>query len=529
MRGSEGTSVEAIDRLAPQCVGELLIHSLSYDVDRPVVTFHDTGRVVTAGEYRDLISSYVQALNSLGLAPGARIGLLSRNRPEVLVVNGALFFVDLCAVSLHPMGSVDDFAYMIEDAAAEALIFDPNYYQGYARELQARLPQLKHLLALGPTEVGQDLTALAQGFPPASLQPLRNDPEDMVRINYSGGTTGKPKGIISSARNRNAALDILLKEWEWPKEVRHLICSPLSHGGGSVFMPTMVKRGSMVVLSGFEPTAVLDAIQKHRITCILLVPTMIYALLDHPRLEDYDLSSLEIIYYGASAISPSRLKEGIEKLGPIFFQFYGQTESPMSVATMRRNQHDPNDLNRLASCGRPVPWVRVALLDDNCRPVPDGEPGEICVQGPLLMSGYLNQPELTEAVFKGGWLHTGDVAIRDPDGYLRIVDRKKDMIITGGFNVYPREVEDVLSSHPAVAAAVVIGVPHEKWGEAVKAFVVLRPGAQVSEAELIAGVKEKKGSVQAPKSVVFVDRIPLSGLGKPDKKALRAQHAAGAT
>jgi fatty-acyl-CoA synthase len=291
----------------------------------------------------------------------------------------------------------------------------------------------------------------------------------------------------------------------------------------------MVKRGSMVVLSAFEPTAVLEAIQKHKITCVLLVPTMIYALLDHPRLEDYDLSSLEIIYYGASAISPSRLKEGIEKLGRIFFQFYGQTESPMSVTTMKRDQHDPDDLNRLASCGRPVPWVRVALLDDDCQPVPDGEPGEICVQGPLLMSGYLNQPELTQAVFKGGWLHTGDVAIRGLDGYLRIVDRKKDMIITGGFNVYPREVEDVLSSHPAVAAAVVIGVPHEKWGEAVKAFVVLRPGAQVSEAELIAGVKEKKGSVQAPKSVVFVDRIPLSGLGKPDKKALRAQHVASAT
>jgi fatty-acyl-CoA synthase len=493
-----------------------------------VVTFHDTGRVITAGEYRDLISSYVQALNDLGFTPGGRVGLLSRNRPEVLILNGALFFVDLCAVSLHPMGSVDDFAYMLEDSGAQALIFDPNHYQGHARELQARLPQLKYFLALGPTEVGRDLTAIAQGFPPDSLRPLRNDPEDMVRINYSGGTTGKPKGIISSARNRNAALDILLKEWEWPKHIRHLICSPLSHGGGSVFMPTMVKRGSMIVLSGFEPIAVLEAIQRHKITCVLLVPTMIYALLDHPRLQDYDLSSLEVIYYGASAISPSRLKEGIEKLGSIFFQFYGQTESPMTVAVMTREQHDPSDLNRLASCGRPVPWVRVGLLNDNCEPVPDGEPGEICVQGPLLMSGYLNQPELTKEVFKGGWLHTGDVAVRDPDGFLRIVDRKKDMIITGGFNVFPREVEDVLSSHPAVAAAAVIGVPHEKWGEAIRAFVVLRPGAKVSGPELIARVKEKKGAVQAPKSVIFVDSIPMSGLGKPDKKALRAQHAARA-
>jgi fatty-acyl-CoA synthase len=280
----------------------------------------------------------------------------------------------------------------------------------------------------------------------------------------------------------------------------------------------------MVVLPGFEPTAVLEAIQKYRITCVLLVPTMIYALLDHPRLKEYDLSSLEIIYYGASSISPSRLKEGIEKLGPIFFQFYGQAEAPMSVTTMRRAEHDPNDLRRLASCGRPVPWVRVALLDDDCNPVSDGEPGEICVQGPLLMSGYLNKPDQTADAFKAGWLQTGDVAVRDPDGFLRIVDRKKDMIVTGGFNVFPREVEDVLSSHPAVAAAAVIGVPHEKWGEAVKALVVLRQGAEASEAELIALVRDRKGVVQAPKSIDFVDQIPVSGLGKPDKKAIRARY-----
>jgi fatty-acyl-CoA synthase len=347
-----------------------------------------------------------------------------------------------------------------------------------------------------------------------------------VGLGYSGGTTGKPKGIMHSARTGGAMLDILLKEWEWPNEIRQLVCSPLSHGGGAVFMPTMIKRGSMVVLPGFEPTAVLEAIEKHRITCMLLVPTMIYALLDHPRLKEYDLSSLEIIYYGASSISPSRLKEGIEALGPIFFQFYGQAEAPMSVTTMRRAEHDPDDLNRLASCGRPVPWVRVALMDENTQPVPDGEPGEICVQGPLMMSGYLNKPEATAEAFAGGWLHTGDVAIRDPDGFLRIVDRKKDMIVTGGFNVFPREVEDVLSSHPAVAAAAVIGVPNDKWGEAVKAIVVLRAGAEVSDAELIALVREKKGAVQAPKSVVFVDKIPISGLGKPDKKALRAQYPA---
>lgn len=506
---------------------DLLVHSLTYDLDRTVVQFADTGKIVTAREYRDLISCYAQALNSLGLPPGTRLGLLSRNRPEVLFVNGGLTFAPFCVVAMHPMGSVDDLAYMVEDAHIEVLVFDPGYYQETAKALQERLPHLKHLLALGPTKVGADLTALASTYKPQPLEPLRGgDPEAVGRLSYSGGTTGKPKAIMTSGRCGSAMLNILMSEWEWPDEVRQLVCSPLSHGGGAVFMPTMIKRGSMVVLPGFEPTMVLEAIEKYKINSVLLVPTMIYALLDHPRLKEYDLSSLEIIYYGASSISPTRLKEGIEKLGQIFFQFYGQAEAPMSVTTMKRREHDPNDLRRLAACGRPVPWVRVGLLDDDNNLVPDGEPGEICVKGPLMMSGYLNKPEATAEAFSGGWLHTGDVAVRDPDGFLRIVDRKKDMIVSGGFNVFPREVEDVLSSHPAVAAAAVVGVPHEKWGEAVKAIVVLREGASVEEAELIALVREKKGVVQAPKSIDFVDAIPLSGLGKPDKKAIRAKYRA---
>ncbi len=209
----------------------------------------------------------------------------------------------------------------------------------------------------------------------------------------------------------------------------------------------------------------------------------------------------------------------------MFFQFYGQSEAPMSVSVMRRADHLTDDPLRLASCGRPTAWVRVALMDDDMQQVPEGAPGEICVQGPLLMSGYLNKPEETAAAFAGGWLHTGDVAIRSPDGFLRIVDRKKDMIVTGGFNVFAREVEDVIATHAAVRHVAVIGVPDPKWGEAVKAVVVAVPGSTVAAEELIALVRSVKGAVQAPKSVEFVDAIPLSPLGKPDKKALRARYA----
>ena len=314
---------------------------------------------------------------------------------------------------------------------------------------------------------------------------------------------------------------IQLTEWEWPREIRHLICAPLSHAGASVLTAILLKGGSIVVLPGFDPVSFMEAVERQRITSVLMVPTMVLALIDHPRFGEFDLSSLEVVFYGASAFPAERLKDAIGKLGPIFFQFYGQSEAPMSVTVMRRADHLSDDPQRLASCGRPTPWVRVALMDDDMQVVPEGEPGEICVQGPLLMGGYLGKPEETAQAFAGGWLHTGDVAIRSADGFLRIVDRKKDMIVTGGFNVFAREVEDVLVTHPAVREAAVIGVPDAKWGETVKAIVVLVPGETVPAEDLIALVRDRKGPVQAPKSIEFIDRIPLSPLGKPDKKALR--------
>lgn len=505
---------------------DMMINALQRDPERPVVVFEDTGRIVTARDYAQIVSQYAQALESLGVGDNVRVGLLSKNRPEVLFMTGALGFVDTCRVSLHPMGSVDDFEYMMTDSHVEVLIIDPDHFQEIARELQSRVPRLKHVVALGPTAVGVDITELARSFQPQPLQarPAR-DRNDIVAISYSGGTTGRPKAICATGRTAGTMLNIMMTEWEWPEENRHLICAPLSHGGGAMFMPTLLRGGSMVVLPGFDAGRVLAAVEKYKITTLWMVPAMIYAVLDHPDFDKFDLSSIEVIYYGASSMSPTRLKEGIERIGQVFFQFYGQAEAPMTVTVMRRKEHDPNNLQRLASCGRPVMGVRFALLDDDCNEVPDGEPGEICVQGPLLMGGYLNKLEETAKALEGGWLHTGDVAVRDPDGFYRIVDRKKEMIVTGGFNVFPREVEDVLTSHPAVAAAAVFGVPDEKWGEMVKAAVVLRQGQSVSVEELRALVRERKGPVQSPKVIIFVDAIPLSAVGKPDKKVLRAEYA----
>jgi acyl-CoA synthetase (AMP-forming)/AMP-acid ligase II len=507
-------------------IPDLLVAALDRNPDKPAVYLGD--EVLTARQVRDQISCYAQAFADRGLGRGSAVAMLSANRPEVLFTMGANMVSGCRSSALHPLGSLDDHAYVLEDAGIETLVFDPATYGERAAALQERVSGLKRLLALGPTEVGEDLLAAAAQFTPGLLRAPRIGSEEVAGLAYTGGTTGKPKGVMGTYRSGAAMTMIQMAEWEWPEEVRFLICTPLSHAGAAFFVPTLLRGGSIVVLPGFDPAKVLEAIEKHRITATMLVPTMLYVLLDHPKFADTDLSSLETVYYGAAAMSPTRLKEAIERLGPIFFQYYGLAECPMTITVLRKEEHDTSRMDRLATCGRPVPWLRVALLDDEGNEVARGEPGEICVQGPLVMKGYWNKPEQTEEALAGGWLHTGDVARADDEGYLTIVDRKKDMIVSGGFNVFPREVEDVLSSHPAVSAVAVIGVPDDKWGEAVKAVVVLRPGAEVSPDDLAALVKERKGAIHAPKSVDFVDAIPLSPLGKPDKRALRAGYWGGA-
>lgn len=506
----------------PLYVPELLVNALNQDSDRPMLNLLD-GPTLTVGQVRDAASQFVQALQSLGIGKGKRVGLLSANRPEVLHLSNAVQLTAAIYVPMHPLGGLQDHLHVVTDAQVDVLIFDAERYSERAAEIAKQVPGLR-LLAFGESDMAEDLTALAEAFSPEPLAAPQVGPDDVLRLGYSGGTTGKPKALASVQRTGVMTVQLMMSEWEWPSSLRFLSCTPLSHAGAAMFLPTLLKGGTMLVLPNFDPVAVMETIQQHKINCVMLVPTMIYALLDHPRFDEFDLSSLETVFYGASAISPARLKEAIERIGPVFMQFYGQAEAPMCVTVLRKHEHDVNNMQRLASCGRPVPWLHVALLDANNQPVADGEPGEICVRGPLIMNGYRDNPELTAEAFAGGWLHSGDVAVRDPGGFLRIIDRTKDMIVTGGFNVYPREIEDILGEHPAVSQVAVIGVPHEKWGEAVKALVVLRPNQTVDIEALVELVTERKGSFQAPKSVEFIDAIPQTPVGKPDKKALRAQY-----
>jgi fatty-acyl-CoA synthase len=501
---------------------DVLANALNNYPDIPLLRQLD-GPTLSVREMRDETSRFIQALQSVGVTPESCVSMLASNLPETLHIGHATSMIPVLSVPIHAMSSLADQLNIVRDAGVNVLIFEAERFEKAAADIKAAEPGIT-LLAVGPSEIAPDIRKLAASFEPKKLVPPVIDGDYIGRRSYSGGTTGKPKAIPSAARSGKECASIIMSEWEWPLQPHVLSCAPLTHAGGTMFTPALLKGGTFLILPSFDPLQVLQCIQGYRINCMMLVPTMIYALLDHPRFDEFDLSSLETVFYGASLMNPVRLKEAIERIGPVFAQFYGQAEAPMVLTYFRKGDHDVNDMNRLASCGLPCPYVRLELHDAEGNEVPDGEPGEIVVQGPLVMNGYLDE-ELNKEVFKHGWLHTGDVAVRDPDGFLRIVDRVKDMIVSGGFNIYPREVEMVIAAHPAVAEVAVIGVPHDKWGEAVKAVVVTKPGQSVAEDDLIAMVAEAKGSYQAPKSVLFVEAIPQTPVGKPDKKALRAVYA----
>jgi fatty-acyl-CoA synthase len=485
----------------------------------------DGGALTYAATF-DLIGRFQAAMAAAGLRKGQTVAFLSANSAETWCAGVAASGLGLVTTWLHPLGALGDHLEAIEDAEATALIVDPRTHAARGGELAAKAAGLEVVLTMGKSDFGRDLAATAGQIGTATPVDV-SAPGDYATINYTGGTTGRSKGAIRRHRSTAAmTLAVASDDFELPDVPRYLAAAPITHVSGTKVTPSLLKGGTVHLLKGFEPEKFLATIEREKINCTLMVPTMIYVLLDHPRLAQTDLSSLELILYGASPMSPTRLVEGLERIGPVFSQLYGQTECyPVSV--LRKADHDAKRPELFGSCGFPVASCRVSLRDDDNNEVKPGEPGEICVRAPHAMEEYWKRPEQTAETFKGGWLHTGDIARADERGYLYIVDRKKDMIVSGGFNIFPREVEDVLSAHPDVAMAAVIGVPHEKWGEAVTALIVARPGAQPAAEALMQLVKERKGSPHAPKQVEFVESLPLTAVGKVDKKVLRAKYWAG--
>ena len=421
--------------------------------------------------------------------------------------------------------------YVLDAFDCEALFFT-QAFASMLEELRPSLPMIKLWVCIDAELPWAQSLATWSASQATTMPQVEYDMDDIVTLSATGGTTGAPKGVMNTHRVFQTYFAQFMIAFPYgTQRPVNLAAAPMTHTAGMMSLPCTARGGTVVVLPKPDPALLLTAIARHRVTEFFLPPTVIYRLLDIPGIEKQDFSSLKYFLYGAAPMSVEKLKRAMEVFGPVMAGGYGQTEAAASISNMAPAEHFVDGKigsdERLSSVGRPNPLIRVEIMNDQGHALPQGETGEICVRGDLIMKGYYKAPDKTAETIVDGWLHTGDIGHLDADGYLHITDRKKDMIISGGFNVYPSEVEQVIWAHPAVQDCAVIGVPDEKWGEAVKAVVELNVGQAVSADELVALCKEKLGSVKTPKSVDFVAALPRSTVGKVLEKDLREQYWQG--
>ncbi len=493
------------------------------------VAYIQDERSYTFSEVGELSCRIANKLLSLGLTRETKGAVWAGNDVTAWACTLGLWRANMTWIPVNARNSAEDNHYILDAFDCEVM-----FYQGQFAEiigqLRPTLPKIRHWVCVDADAAdAPSLEKWTRGS--SSDRPeMAVEMDDVVMLSPTGGTTGMPKGVMNTHRSAQTFIAHFMLACPYGAAERpvNLAAAPMTHTAGLLAVPCTAQGGTVVVVSKPDPALIFQAIAQHRVTEFFLPPTVIYKLLEIPGIEKIDMSSVKYLMYGAAPMSVDKLKKAIELWGPIMAGGYGQTEAPAGISNLPPDHHFVNGQlasdQRLSSVGRPNPLVRVEMMNDANQILPRGETGEICVRGDLVMKGYYKQPDKTAETIIDGWLHTGDVGHIDAEGYLHITDRKKDMIISGGFNVYPSEVEQVIWSHAAVQDCAVIGVPDDKWGEAVKAVVELNPGQSVTAAELIALCKEKLGSVMAPKTVDFVASLPRSTVGKVLKKDLRAQY-----
>ncbi len=493
------------------------------------VAYIQEDRAYTFTEVGELSCRIANRLLALGLPGGTKGAVWAGNDVQAWACTLGLWRANMAWIPVNARNSATDNHYILDTFDCEVMFYQRQFAQ-VIDHLRPTLPKIKHWVCIDADSPSDPSLASWAAGVSAARPELDYPMDDVVMLSPTGGTTGMPKGVMNTHRSTQTFIAHYMLACPYGADERpvNLAAAPMTHTAGLLAVPCTARGGTVVVVSKPDPALIFEAIARHRVTEFFLPPTVIYKLLDMPGIEKIDMSSVRYLMYGAAPMSVEKLKRAIELWGPIMAGGYGQTEAPASISNLPPDQHFSHGKlaseERLSSVGRPNPLIRVEMMNDDNRILPRGESGEICVRGDLVMKGYYKQPEKTAETIIDGWLHTGDIGHIDADGYLHITDRKKDMIISGGFNVYPSEVEQVIWSHPAVQDCAVIGVPDDKWGEAVKAVVELNEGQSATEEEIIALCKEKLGSVMAPKTVDFVASLPRSTVGKVLKKDLREHY-----
>lgn len=477
-------------------IGALIRRAAIHFRDAPCLTEGD--RVVSFSDFDAMTDRLGNALLDAGLVPGDRVGVLLPNGVDCLVAYYALAKSGLVRVSLNTREMPEDHRYKLADSGSRAVICAAGL----------RFPDLEFCF-------DADDIATMIGSARSSACIVDRALDAPLRLGYTGGTTGEPKAVTLTTRGELAELTAFLTDFVpdlGPRDV-FLHAAPIAHASGAFFLPTLVRGTHSVVMKKFDPAVFIQVAAATQASMTFLVPTMLALILEVPALNDAKLA-LRRIAYGASPISPAVLARAEHQFGRIFAQNYGQAESPMVITCLKPEHHD-----RVGSCGRPFTCVEVAIMNESGELLASGEIGEVVCRGPQLMAYYWNRPEATEAVFRGGWLHTGDIGRMDEEGFFYLLDRKNDMLISGGYNVYPREVEEVLLAYEGVTEAAVIGLPDEKWGDRVHAVVAGR--ANLDRAALLDFARSRLAKFKAPKSIDIWDELPKSGANKILRRKVR--------
>ncbi len=487
----------------------------------------------TYRQSNERINRLANGLSGLGIRKGDNVAILLHNCPEFLETLYACFKAGIGAVPINFRLHPRECSYIIDNSEAVAVVLGEDFRDSMW-ELKEEMPRVRHFICLAEPVAGMLRYESVLGGQPTAFRDVDVERDDLAWLFYTSGTTGQPKGAMLSHHNlMTMAMNFFADICPLGPQDAVLHAAPLSHGSGLYSVPNVAKAAANVILpsKSFDPRVVFETIERRRVTNVFMAPAMIKRLILSPMVRDYDLSSLKCVNYGGAPIYLEDAKAAVKALGQIFVQLYGQAEAPMTITYLRKEEHleegTEEQMRRLTSAGIPRTDLEVKILDEQDRELPPGEMGEIAVRGEVVMRGYWRNPKATAETLRGGWLHTGDLGIMDERGYVYLLDRAKDMIISGGENIYSREVEDVILRHPAVHEVAVIGVPDEHWGEAIKAFVALKPGQRATPEEIILFCKDHLASYKKPKSVDFIDEIPKNAYGKVLKRDLREKYWAG--